>query len=49
MEHLPDFDYVIINQDLATAVDDLAAIVRAVRLTAKRQRARHGALLAELL
>lgn len=49
MQHCAEFDYVIINQDFATAVDDLAAIVRAARLTALRQSARHTALLAELL
>jgi guanylate kinase len=49
MEHWAEFDYVIINQDFATAVDDLAAIVRAARLTAARQGAHHAALLAELL
>jgi guanylate kinase len=49
MEHWGEFDYVIINQDFATAVDDLAAIVRAARLTAARQGVRHTALLAELL
>ncbi|MBS0320788.1 MAG: guanylate kinase [Proteobacteria bacterium] len=49
MEHWAEFDYVIINQDFATAVDDLAAIVRAARLTTRRQGARHIQLLAELL
>ncbi len=49
MEHWAEFDYVIINQDFATAVDDLAAIVRASRLTALRQGARHKKLLAELV
>ena len=29
MRHCGEFDYVIINQDFATAVDDLAAVVRA--------------------
>jgi guanylate kinase len=49
MRHWEEFDYVIINQDFATAVSDLDAIVRAARLKAARQRARHGRLLQELI
>ena len=45
MTHWEEFDYVIINQDFATAVDDLTAIVRAARLKVARQRARHARLL----
>ena len=45
MRHCVEFDYVIMNQDFARAVDDLSAIVRAARLTAPRQAARHAALL----
>ena len=37
MRHCGEFDYVIMNQDFARAVDDLSAIVRAARLTAPRQ------------
>jgi guanylate kinase len=48
MRHCDEFDYVIINQDFASAVDDLAAIVRAARLRSEPQRVRHGALLAQL-
>ena len=48
MRHCGDFDYVIMNQDFARAVDDLSAIVRAVRLTAPRQQIRHARLIAEL-
>lgn len=48
MRHWEDFDYVIINQDFATAADDLAAVVRAARLKVARQRARHARLLQEL-
>jgi guanylate kinase len=48
MKHAPDFDYVIINQDFASAVEDLAAIVRASRLRSVQQYTRHGALLAQL-
>ena len=49
MRHCGEFDYVIMNQDFARAVDDLSAIVRAARLTAPRQHVRHAKALAELL
>jgi guanylate kinase len=49
MRHCGEFDYVIMNQDFARAVDDLSVIVRAARLTATRQQVRHAALLADLL
>ena len=49
MRHCGEFDYVIMNQDFARAVDDLSAIVRAARLTASRQQHRHARLIAQLL
>jgi guanylate kinase len=49
MRHCGEFDYVIMNQDFARAVDDLSVIVRAARLTAPRQQARHAKVLAQLL
>jgi guanylate kinase len=49
LRHCGEFDYVIINQDFAAAVDDLAAIVRASRLRTAPQQARHAALLQALL
>ena len=48
MRHCGDFDYVIINQHFASAVDDLAAIVRTARLRGARQRVRYRALIAQL-
>jgi guanylate kinase len=48
IRHCEDFDYVIINQDFASAVDDLAAIVRSARLRGAQQRARHRQLIAQL-
>jgi guanylate kinase len=48
MRHCGEFDYVIMNQDFARAVDDLSVIVRAARLTAARQQIRHARLIAEL-
>jgi guanylate kinase len=49
IRHCAEFNYVIINQDFATAVDDLGAIVRASRLRAAHQCVRHGALIAQLI
>ncbi len=49
MRHVGEFDYVIMNQDFARAVDDLSVIVRAARLAASRQQARHAVLIAKLL
>jgi guanylate kinase len=48
MRHCDEFDYVIINQEFASAVDDLAAIVRVARLRSGPQRIRHQALLTQL-
>jgi len=48
MRHCGEFDYVIINQDFASAVDDLNAIVRAARLRGAQQRVRYGALIKQL-
>jgi guanylate kinase len=49
MRQCGEFDYVIMNQDFARAVDDLSAIVRAARLAASRQQVRHAALITQLL
>jgi len=49
MRHCGEFDYVIMNQEFARAVDDLSVIVRAARLAASRQQVRHAALIADLL
>ena len=40
MRHVGEFDFVIINNDLQVALDDLAAAVRAARLRVANQRAR---------
>jgi len=40
MRHVAEFDYVIINEDLPTAVEDLVAVVRASRLRYANQEAR---------
>jgi guanylate kinase len=48
IRHCEEFDYVIINQDFASAVDDLSAIVRSARLRGAQQRARYRALIEQL-
>jgi guanylate kinase len=48
IRHCEDFDYVIINQDFASAVEDLAAIVRSARLRGGQQRARYRKLIEQL-
>jgi len=42
------FEYVIINQDFAAAVEQLNAVVRAARLRFSRQQARHPGIFAAL-
>ena len=49
IRHCGEFDYVIMNQDFARAIDDLHAIVRAARLTAPRQLVRHAQLMQRLV
>jgi len=49
MRHVAEFDYVIINDQLEQALDDLRAVVRASRLSLAAQRARHAALFARLI
>lgn len=41
MRHVGEFDFVIINKDLAVALEDLMAAVRASRLRLHAQQARH--------
>lgn len=41
MRHVAEFDYVILNDVLEQAIEDLAAIVRVSRLRYARQQARH--------
>ena len=49
MRHVGEFDYVIINDSLEQALDDLCAVVHASRLTLDGQRERHAALFARLI
>ncbi len=48
MSHVGEFGYVIINDDLQTALADFSAVVRATRLRLETQRLRHAALFARL-
>ncbi|MCL2020977.1 MAG: guanylate kinase [Betaproteobacteria bacterium] len=48
MRHAQEFEYVIINDVLETALDNLIAIVHAARLTYARQQQRHGELFTAL-
>ena len=49
MRHVDEFDYVIINDDLQQALDNLMSVVSASRLLYTTQRQRHSALFATLL
>ncbi len=49
MEECHWYDYLVINDDFAQALDDLDAIFAAASLEADRQRAHHPDLLADLL
>jgi guanylate kinase len=49
MRHVGEFDYVIINNQLQEALDDLRAVVRASRLQFAVQNARHAALFARMI
>ncbi|MFN4324636.1 MAG: guanylate kinase [Azonexus sp.] len=49
MRHVGEFDYVIINDQLAQALEDLLAVVRASRLSFGAQRVRHAALFERLI
>ncbi len=49
MRHVNEFNYVIINDDLQKALDDLLAVVNASRLQYQIQHRRHAALFASFL
>ena len=49
LSHYREFDYVIVNDSIERATEDLACIVRAHRLANPRQALSRGALLAKLL
>ena len=47
--HYDEYDYLIINDDFPSALDELMAIVRAQRLRTSQQVLRHADLLERLL
>lgn len=49
MSHYPEYDYLVINDDFNTALDDLLSIFRSERLQRVRQQPQHQALLDALL
>ncbi|MGY8869538.1 MAG: guanylate kinase [Pseudomonadales bacterium] len=49
MEHYPEFDYIVINDDFDTALTQLQAILTTQRLQRDVQCVRHAALLNDLL
>jgi len=49
MSHYAEYDYIVINDDFATALEDLKAIFRANLLSQEHQQQRHTELLAQLL
>lgn len=48
MEHAPEFDYIVINEDFDLALSQLVAIVTATRLRYSTQSVRHRALFTQL-
>jgi guanylate kinase len=46
--HAPEFEYVIINQEFATALSELTAIIQATRCRFSQQAARNASLFAQL-
>ena len=48
ISHVAEADFVVINDDFDTALEDLAAIVRSYRLTIKYQEKKQAALLGSL-
>ena len=49
MSHYDEFDYVIVNENFGTAVDEMCSIFAASRLRRERQVARHAGLIDALL
>jgi guanylate kinase len=49
MSHYAEFDYVVVNDDFATAVDEMCAVFTASRLRREVQAARRAGLIATLL
>ena len=48
ISHVAEADFVVVNDDFNTALEDLSAIIRSCRLTMKHQKTNQAALLASL-
>lgn len=48
ISHVAEADFIVVNDDFNIALEDLSAIVRSYRLTAKHQKTNQAALLASL-
>ena len=48
MQHVTDADFLVVNEDFATALDEMRAIIQARSLRVEAQRARLRPLLASL-
>ncbi len=48
MQHAPEFDYIVINEDFDLALAQLIGIVASTRLSYRTQSVRHGALFTQL-
>jgi guanylate kinase len=49
MVHYDEYDYLIINDDFAVALEEMKAVFTSNRLRLKQQQARHGELLKQLI
>lgn len=49
MSHYVEYDYVVVNDDFASALDDLKAVFRANRLTQEHQQEQYSELFQQLL
>jgi guanylate kinase len=48
MLHAPEFDYLVVNEDFDTALNDIRSIVNASRLRTNQQVQREAILLSQL-
>ncbi len=48
MSHFAEFDYLVVNDDFTTALEELQVILRAQRLRGENQRRRYASLIADM-
>ncbi|MGA9423422.1 MAG: guanylate kinase [Rhodanobacteraceae bacterium] len=48
IDHADEFDFLVVNDDFASAITDLRSIITCQQLRTRRQRERHATLLADL-